>query len=333
MIFQLSGPLVLAWSILAVIRSRKAVRSISLGLAVNAFILSLVGSYFKITGAEDILNYFASVNPKFFASFTYHNHWVAFPGFHLFLASGLLSYYRLRDREYGRMSNLQGFLWVMCFFIFLSLFLVESRTGLLVAVLYIGILFATFLLHRVRNRKRDPAMILGLLTGLFALGFISYQIVLPQLSNTTDRIKRSLFEFWDEEKEVDDFRFNVGPRITADLIEEKPVLGWGWGSYPFAMSIYAADYIDGMAQFAHNDWLQFISELGGLGLFLFIFPLVHMSAYFRSFDDLTSFTRWGVAVLLFVAFFEGPFTNPVVLASVLIIISGDLSLRHEKSAK
>lgn len=337
MVLQLTGSIMLAWSLLAVVRRRSAVRALLVGLVVNAFILALVGAYFKVTGAKDILNYFASVNPKFFASFTYHNHWVAYAGFHLFLATGLLVHYRhphqRLDPELSRRpstsTNLVGFLWVCCFFLFLSLFLVESRAGLLVAFLYLGFLAVFSVRNQLsryfRNLKRSVATIVV----LALLGFVSYQIVLPQLGNTTGRIQQSWDDFWTEDKEVDNFRFNIGPKITADLIEERPILGWGWGSYPFAMSIFAPEYLDNqMAQFAHNDWLQFISELGILGLLLFSFPMVHLSAYFRPDDHLARFSRYGILLLLLIAFFEGPFTNPVVLATVLLVTCSDLSVRR-----
>jgi len=335
MILQLSGSIVLAWSLLAVGRTRRTARALLIGLVVNAFILSLVGAYFKVTGAENILNFFKSVNASFFASFTYHNHWVAFAGFHLFLASGLLSYYRDYFRERGGGLNIVGFLWVCCFFLFLSLFLVESRSGLLVALLYLAFVLANVLRKRVKQLKAGPWVVIPAGVSLLAIGIVSFQIVLPQLTHTTERIEASWYQFWDEEQEVDNFRFNVGPKITSDLIEEKPIFGWGWGSYPFAMSIYAGDYLDNyMAQFAHNDWLQFISELGIVGLLLFVFPIIHMSAYFRSADALARFSRWGTIVLLFLAFFEGPMTNPVVLASVLLVICSDLSVRRtEHGAK
>lgn len=333
MILQLSGSIVLAWSLLAVLRRRSSVRMLLFGLIVNAFMLSLVGAFFKVTGQEHILGYFKSVNAKFYASFTYHNHWVAFAGFHLFLATGLLSHYHHLDPEAypnrSRLLNIRGFLWVCCFFMFLSLFLVESRAGLLVAVMYLSFLFLNYLRNRVRETHRRPVLILCAVLGLLGLGFVSYQIVLPQLTHTTDRIEEAWYQFWDEDEEVDNFRFNVGPKITSDLIEAEPVFGWGWGSYPFAMSIYAPQYLDNqMAQFAHNDWLQFISELGIVGLLLFVFPVVHMSAYFRTLDSLARFSRWGLIVLLILAFFEGPMTNPVVLASVLIVICSDLSVRR-----
>ena len=334
MVLQLTGSLVLAWSLLAVIRTRRSIRFILLGLVVNAMVLGIVGAYFKVTGADNILNYFASVNDKFYASFTYHNHWVAFASFHLFIASGLLAHFREHIRDRGGSVNLVVFLWVACFFLFLSLLLVESRTGVLAALIYLSYV----VMHNLRNRLKSvfqfhwPSL-LGVV-GLIILGVISYVIVLPQLTSTSDRISKSWYSFWAEEESVDNFRFNTGPKITADLINEKPVLGWGWGSYPLAMSIFAPQYLDNqMAQFAHNDWLQFIAELGALGVFLFAFPLVHMSTHLRARDLLTRFTRWGIVVLLFFAFFEGPMTNPVILASVLVVFCCDLSSRHEVSVR
>ena len=158
-------------------------------------------------------------------------------------------------------------------------------------------------------------------------------VALPQLSNTSGRFGEAWDSFWSEQSEVDNFRFNAGPKITGKMIEEKPLLGWGWGSYPYAMSIYAPQYTDVMAQFAHNDWLQFVSELGLVGLFMFVFPLVHMTTFNKAQDSLARFGRLAICVLLGIAFFEGPFTNPVVLASVLIVVCSDLASREEKTVR
>ncbi|MCB1120390.1 MAG: O-antigen ligase family protein [Verrucomicrobiae bacterium] len=336
MILQLTGSMVLAWSFMALVRSGRRMRLFLWGLLINAFVLSLVGAWFKVTGAENILQVFQAVNPKFFASFTYHNHWVAFAGFHLMLGTGLACYYSFhpaRQVTRGRGANRIVFLWVANFFLLLSLFLCESRTGLLFAAAYGFILVLYFMRRWLVARDKPVAWISWTLGfGLLALGWFSYQIVLPQLSRTTGRVEEAWYAIWDNESEVDNFRFNVGPRITTRLIARKPYLGWGWGSYPFAMSIYAPDYLDDQyAQFAHNDWLQFVAELGAVGCFLFVFPLVHMSIYFRPQNNLTRFTRVGMALLLAMAFFEGPFTNPVVLACVLCVLGLDLSISQQKA--
>ena len=303
-------------------------------MIINAAILSLVGAWFKVVGSNSLLGIFKAVNDKFYASFTYHNHWVAFAGFHLMVGTGLACYYAFhpqRKLRSHRDLNKIVFLCVSSFFLFLSLFLVESRTGLLVGVGYLGVMGLYFLRRRLVLRNKSTKLVSVLsLVGICALAIVSYQIVYPQLSQTNHRITKAWYQFWDEESEVDNFRFETGPKITAQLIEEKTAFGWGWGSYPLAMSIFAPQYLENTyAQHAHNDWLQYVAELGVIGLLLYVFPLVHMSIHFSPQDNLTRFCRLGIGMLMIMAFIDGPFTNPVVLASVLVVFFSDLGIRSQ----
>lgn len=335
-VFQFIGSMIIAWSLLAIVRSPRMVRGLLIALIANAFVLSLIGSVLKLANAKSILGIFIAINDKFFASFTYHNHWIAFAGFHLMIATGLACFYAFhpnlveRRERYG---SLILFLCVAAFFIFLSLFLSESRSGVLFGVVYMFIVFLYFVRRRWHAQSR-PTHWIKWLVAVFVvlLGIFSWRVVGPQLSETSERVEEAWYAAWSEDQQVDDFRFNIGPKVTADLIEEKSIFGWGWGSYPLAMSIYSHLYVENsFAQHAHNDWLQFVSELGVFGCFIFLFPLVHMTIHFSPRNNLTRFCRLGILLLMGIALFEGPFSNPVILLSVLVVLLSDLGVKYRDS--
>ena len=326
--FQLSGSLVLAWSIIAIIRTQRAARALLLGMVINAFILSLLGAWFTVVSEPNILGVFKAVNSSFFASFTYHNHWVAYSIFHLFLATGLMSYYNHLNKKWGGVSHLLVFLGVVCFFLWLSLLLVESRLGLLMAGGYVCFLLLYLVRRKIRILWKNPIRSLFVVIGVVACAWMLFHIVAPQLLPTTQRISDAVEVVAHEGSDVDSFRFDHSPKNAAELIQDKPLLGWGWGSYRIALRLYSPQYMgDRFATFAHNDWLQFVTELGVLGCLLLLFPLVHMSINLTSQDTIARFSRMAIVLLLCIALVEGPFTNPIVLLSVLLAMFCDLGMR------
>lgn len=320
MIFQMTGSLALAWSLFTVVESRRRLRSLLLASTVNAFALGLAGGILKLIGAENPLYFFKSVNPSFFASFTYHNHWVAFATLNLCFATGLLAH-AVRHRQNDRSdSNRFAALGAMAFFLLLSLLLVESRAGLLIAIIYtLG--GSLYLISRKLDRLKAMPKYVGIaVTLLIGVGYVSLQISEKQLGNVSEKYEKTWYTFWDADAEIDDFRFNSGPKIAGDLIKEKPLLGWGFGSYFYAMKVYAPDYLeeDVGAQFAHNDWMQFFAELGGIGFFLFAFPLAYAIYKYRRPNVTANWIRFGLGMVLFMALWEFPLSNPTVLAHFVV---------------
>jgi O-antigen ligase len=62
-------------------------------------------------------------------------------------------------------------------------------------------------------------------------------------------------------------------RDTTRLIAAYPIFGCGLGAYASAFYLYKASNPDMLQDYAHNDYLQYISELGVLGTALAIWPL------------------------------------------------------------
>ncbi len=59
---------------------------------------------------------------------------------------------------------------------------------------------------------------------------------------------------------------------SYDLFLQKPFFGWGWGKIEFLMPTYAATV--GSYPHPHNTYARFLVELGFIGLFVFVAPLI-----------------------------------------------------------
>ena len=329
MIFQFTGTLVLAWSVLAIFNERRLHRKLLFFCVFNASLLAFIGAFFKLLRAANPLGFFRSVNPSFFASFTYHNHWVAFASLALFTATGLFVYH-LKNSQRDRIDfNRLSLLGALGFFLLLSLLLVESRTGLLVLGIYLVCLILGFALFLSRRGKVLSKITILAVLGLLVLGCLSLLISEKAIDKMVKEYKIAWHALWSPDREVDSFRFNHGPKIVVNLIKDKPITGWGWGSYHYAMKRYAPKYIGEhvITQYAHCDWLQFLAELGVIGFSLFIVPIVYLVYKYREPDPVAIWVCLGLNVILFMAFFEYPLSNPAVLSHFMVGLFGSIGLR------
>ena len=162
-----------------------------------------------------------------------------------------------------------------------------------------------------------------------AVGYLSVLISEKQIDYTAKKYEKAWYAFWDSDKDVDSFRFKHGPKIAVDIIKDKPMLGWGWGSYKYAMARYAPKYIgqNVIAQYAHCDWLQFLGDLGVIGFSLFVAPIIYLICKYRKPDIVAIWICLGLSVILFIALFEFPLSNPAVLSHFMVGLIASIGLR------
>jgi O-antigen ligase len=116
------------------------------------------------------------------------------------------------------------------------------------------------------------------------------------------------------------------------MFKDRPIWGWGFGSHRYLYQLYARDeyrYPNGIVkhikEFAHNDWMQFLAEFGVVGLFLLTAPACYVAwltrrAWLRP----ESPSHWlivAMALILFLATFEFPLSNPAVLVHFGILLT------------
>jgi O-antigen ligase len=183
--------------------------------------------------------------------FVNHNH---FAGFLELMLFGILGMVLAQRSKY--LPQLL-FFWLILF----GLFLVTlSRGG------WISFFLTLFILGLVLYREKELRalglkILAGMVVTLVGFGlFLSLELN-PNLSERAASLfhEKGQFEFID-------FRVKLW-QSTLDAIVEKPLQGYGLGSFAWEMRPFRRKGFEYAFDYAHNDWLQYIMELG-LGLFL-----------------------------------------------------------------
>ena len=321
LIVQFSGSLALAWSVLATIESRRLIRVLLFWVFVNGGVLAILGAVLDLLKVKGPLNLFQAVNPSFFSSFSYHNHWAAFGILIIAVGGGL--FFRLHKLPYRSRKQTQKMALFGClgFFVMLSFLLVESRSALVFASIYLVLFGYTVLSIYLKRSGQKKMLLIGSVLAIVLLGYLSIEIAKDRLELVAEKVDDTLTSLVDDEKEIDEFRFGASLSICADLIEEKPVFGWGFGSYRYAMIMYAPAYLGKgvIAQYAHCDWLQGVSDLGAVGFLCFAYPFVVAALRYRGRGIVGNWLRIGGLLVLVFAIWDFPLSNPSVMAHFLVL--------------
>ena len=144
-----------------------------------------------------------------------------------------------------------------------TIFLSGSRGGM-IAVFVELVVFAVVVL---RQRK----------TVRIAISLVSFAIVLVSLltwvggKELTSRVSSISSEAREE--------VSGGMRLSIDrdalrMFRDKPVLGWGLGTFPVVYPQFRSFYTNFFVNEAHNDYLQLLSEMGILGFAVMVWFLI-----------------------------------------------------------
>ena len=323
-LWQFNGLVLASFNLLLVLRRRGAVRRVLFLLAGNAVGLAVFGTFQKLTGAKGLwFGLVQSPNPRFFATFIYHNHWGAFTVLNTAVCVGLLFHYHRKggQRDLWHSPVLLGA--VATLLLALSVPLSASRScTVLVGLLLAGAL-GHFLLRVIRSRRAVhasaalpvTAIIATALLAVAATAFLGRQAIADRAYQTSAQLTRL---------NGDD---PVASRLTLyrdtwRMAAEKPWFGWGLESYAHVFRIFNTQraveswvWIPFYAE-AHNDWLQSLAETGfvGTGLLVLLVALPLGSVRWRRVASvLPRYLLAGDALLALYAWLEFPFANPAVM--------------------
>ena len=144
-----------------------------------------------------------------------------------------------------------------------TIFLSGSRGGMLAILVEMAVLAAVLFRH-----KRGLRTALGL--GAFAIVLVSLLVWLggKQLSARVSSIS-------DESKtEISGGMRTSIYRDTVHMFRQRPVLGWGLGTFPVVFPQFRSFYTNFFVNEAHNDYLQLLAETGVAGFAVMLWFLV-----------------------------------------------------------
>lgn len=200
-----------------------------------------------------------------------HNHFAGYVGMAAPLALGMQLISRRKEKKL-----LYGFMFIcMCITIILSL----SRGGVLSLIGAICIM--SILLHFNKNTRNRLWSLLSVIM-LIALG-----VIWLGLDPLIDR-----FSAWHADSDV---RMNIW-KDTFGIIKDFPFLGTGLGTFQYIYPKYKTIKSFLLFDHAHNDYLEYLSEMGLIGGLLALFALVF--CFIRIFKRVVSTGDKNIAILL-----------------------------------
>jgi len=312
------------FNLLLVLPRRRHVRTVLLAIGFNAVALAVFGTFQKLSHAGGLwFGLVQSPNPRFFATFIYHNHWGAFTLLNVAVCLGLLFHFVRRggQRDIWHSPVLFGALAILL--LALSVPLSASRScTVLMGLLLFGAL-THFLLRLIRRRREHhesallpvAGIILAALLALAAIGWLSREVIAQRVQLTSTQLAHIARE------DTLNSRLTLY-RDTWHMAAARPVFGWGLESYAHVFRIFntqrAAEqsvYIPYYAE-AHNDWLQSLAEVGfaGTGLLALLLLLPLLSVPWRRVNSvIPHYLLTGCGIVLLYAWVEFPFANPAVM--------------------
>ncbi|HVU17589.1 MAG TPA: O-antigen ligase family protein [Candidatus Didemnitutus sp.] len=317
-----NGIILSAYNLSLVIRNRRLLRRLLAAIVINAVALAILGTLAKLTRADGLwFGAVATPQSYFFATFVYHNHWAAFTLLNLGACLGLLFHAdRKPEGRDTRHSQVPAAL-VAALVLIATIPLSESRSGSALAILLLGGVGIHFLRRKIRRQREAGRSIaapvagisLGAILALGAIGYLARDVIRQRAALTVSQVTAMRTE------DTLNSRLTVY-RDTWRMAEARPWFGWGFDTYGDVFRIFNSQRsVEGWTPYyreAHNDWLQFLSETGWVGLALLVLtgavPLWR-ARWQGSRSPVPRYLLAGCATILVYAAFEFPLANPSVL--------------------
>ena len=212
----------------------------------------------------------------------------------------------------------------------LSLFLINSRAALLSFIFIVSVVsFLIFLFH-IKKISSLPFI----LTPLFFAFLFASSLTPDDNSVTSSRL--SSIKFTNESSSQ---RFFLWEN-AVDYISQNPFIGCGIGNWKVESAAYWGSYGNKyLVPFhAHNDFLEFSTELGiigGLTYFILFFLIIYKSfiSYFKS-KDFKFLILFSSFVALFIdSFLNFPFERPLIQVMFLLLLALNIHYDYSNDSK
>ncbi len=275
----LLGLLCLPLNILTAPIKRKTIRSCMGLIVITAALLAISGAVMKLTGNPKLLGIIELREPIAFGSFFYKNHWAYFALLAAGCGMGLFHSTYARERATGHFPEKSVGIALLVLILLISIPLAEARAASIAAApLALAFVFSIFAPLRRRYPRR---FILLCALSFCGSSIMLYTVAKPQLDRSIARSERQI-----ESVEAADYTTVKRLALYRDswrMIQEKPLWGWGFGSFIHIHPIYAGDefYPNKSAypvayEFAHSDPIQCLVEFGVSGCALIFTPILFL---------------------------------------------------------
>lgn len=265
------------------ITRRAAVQTLFTVVVVNGALFAIIGILQKVTQAKFVLWGLDSVNRAgyFFSTIIYKNHAGAYLNLVLILCTGMLYWHFSRaERRMERTSPAPVF--AFCGVLLgMSVLLTNSRAATILLLAFVLIAFIGFIIRCsvYRSETRSP-WVITLLCAIFAL-FIGLGAYFLNTERAFDRLGKLLEDGKTDSSVV---TRTLARQATWQMAKDNLVTGWGAGSFRHYFPVYQREYpeiyqvsrgpsrppLTMRWEYAHNDYVQLLAELGLIGASLIL---------------------------------------------------------------
>lgn len=289
----------------------------------HGLVLAFVGIYFHLTSPYEILGAFRDRHGYHFGPFVYRNHWTAYAAILVMTALGFaFSAFHLWRNRRGRWDGMLAGLGA-ALLLGITPIIPGSRSGTLILSTVLVAAFARLAFLMLRSPSPGGGSARGPRRALALTGFATIILLAlaPMLkAPLQNHWQRTLYQAQAYADGTDELRFLL-TRDSLRMAAQRPIWGWGVGSYAHVFPLFQGDYLrdeNGRASariiHAHNDWAHLLAEAGVFGFSILVLPLVILVR--RAGADKGVRVRWalgGLALTLIYALVDFPLHNPAVL--------------------
>lgn len=319
------GLLVMFAAVIVVPTSRTWIRRSVLLLFLTGALLAIVGGLMKLTGTGKMFWLFELREPIAYATMFYKNQWAYFALLCASAGCGWFHYTLGKERltrHFPEKSLAIGLLVLMCL---VSIPLAQARGASVLAF----VLFLVFISSVSRRLIRSSWKIRLLFVLFVAAGsvYAVTQVAAPQLRTAKINTERQIEAY--KEKDFTQVKRLALYRDTWAMIGERPVWGWGIGSFIHIHPIFAGpEFYQPNAdlpvayEFAHCDYLEMLAEMGIVGTTLLLLPIVILILHSRRHgvwkNQFSPWLGFGSALVAIAATFDMVFSNPAIAVGTLL---------------
>ena len=323
------GLLFMTLSVLITKTTRRQIRACLSGLLIFGSFLAVTGALVKLTGSQQFLWAIEFREPVAFATFFYKNHWAYFALLIASIGIALIQYNHNCEKNNGHIPE-KSIAYALCTVVVLvSIPLAQARAATLASI-PLALVFIYVVTRWLPSRipRIATALIFVVLAGI-GTWFMS-QMVAPQFAQALERSEQQI-----ENYKAKDFKSVKRIALYRDswiMFKEKPIWGWGVGSFIHIHPIYAgpefykkdSDYPVAY-EFAHSDYLQTLAEKGIVGSTLLVIPFallgIFLSAKARWKNPISPSLLLGSGLVLLTAAIDFSLSSPAIAMGTVLLLA------------
>jgi len=319
---------------------RKSIHLLLTLLAVNGLAIAALAFHQVAKGQALVLWFYEPPASIFFGPFLFHWQAAAFLTVVMAAVVGMAAHHYARARRSFRRSNPSG----LFIFIALALMLISIFSSSRAAAAISGGMLAAFVAHigyreltaeTFLSRKIFVAVsgVVLVAIGMLIVGNVASNYLEQRELNRKVSAPIASFENWEASR-----------AISLSLFKEKPLFGWGGGSFPHLyQDVAEREEIENApetleAEYAASDWFRMLAEFGIVGSLLLLLPFLYLLKHFfraHTFQNpLIGFLLLGVASGSILILGSPLLQNSAFTTTWLLLLTfGAVLIRVESAAK